>query len=41
MKYSAPIVEIEVLKADDIVLLSNVEVEAEGTLTEVSWGTFA
>lgn len=41
MKYSAPIVEIEVLKTDDVVLISDVEVVPEGNLTEVSWGTFA
>ena len=38
MKYTAPIVEIEVLVCEDVVMISEVSVEAEGSLTQIQWG---
>lgn len=38
MKYTAPVVEIEVLNVEDIVMVSGVALGGEGTLTEIQWG---
>ena len=41
MKYEAPVVAIEVLNTEDVVLISNIKVEAEGGLKVVNWNDFA
>ena len=41
MKYSAPDVEIEALNTKDVVMISGFEVQKDGELTEIGWGTFA
>ena len=41
MKYSAPVVEIEVLNTEDVVMISGFEIQKDGSLTEIGWGTFA
>ena len=38
MKYVVPTIEIEVLNVEDIVMVSNVQVDPEGSLTEIQWG---
>ena len=39
MKYETPVVAIEVLNTNDIVLVSGVKVEKEGGLKTVDWTT--
>ena len=41
MKYNAPIVEIEVLNTEDVVMVSNVTLQPEGSLTEIQWGSLS
>ena len=38
MKYVVPTIEIEVLNVEDIVMVSNVQITPEGSLTEIQWG---
>ena len=41
MKYNAPIVEIEILNTEDIVMVSNVTLQPEGSLTEIQWSSLS
>jgi len=41
MKYETPVVAIEVLNTNDVVLVSGVKVETEGGLKVVDWDQLA
>ena len=37
MKYEAPVVDVVILNTEDVVMVSGLTIEDEGTLTQVSW----
>ncbi len=39
MQYEAPILTIAILKADDVILLSNIKIEDSGNLGTIEWDT--
>ena len=35
--YVSPVAEVSVLNTEDVVMVSGLEIKADGTLTETSW----